>query len=239
MKELNKIINADCMTNMRGIPDKCFDLAIVDPPYGINVAHMSMGSNIKRKGKSQYSGISTANRLRKNRLTSGGGKLKYCALQNFNCDWDKEVPSTDYFSELFRISKNQIICGGNYFSLPPTRGIVVWDKIQPWENFSQCELLWTSFDCPAKLIRLSNTGGKNDLKKIHPTQKPVKLYKWLLNKFANSGDKIIDTHAGSCSSVIACRDLGFEYLAIEKDRLYYEASLNRIIKKDIELKLDI
>jgi site-specific DNA-methyltransferase (adenine-specific) len=118
--------------------------------------------------------------------------------------------------------------GGNYFQLPTTRCIVCWDKCQPWENFSQWEMAWTSFDKPAALYRLSNTGGRNDEKKIHPTQKPVKLYKWLLSKYANPGDKIIDTHVGSASSLIACHDMGFDYIGFEIDKYYYESAQERI-----------
>lgn len=123
-----------------------------------------------------------------------------------------------------RVSKNRIIWGANYFSLPPTRGIICWDKCQPWPNFSQVEIAWTSFDTPAKLIRIDNRTGD----KIHPTQKPVELYKWILNTYAKPGDKILDTHGGSGSSVIACLDMGYEITWIEKDVNYFEAALKRI-----------
>lgn len=210
----------DCMEGMKQFPDKYFNVAIVDPPYGINAAKMSMGTNMSRKD-GHGSGISTADRLRKGRLNQGAGKLKNRALQQMNCDWDFQKPSREYFEELKRISVNQIIWGGNYFELPPTRCVVCWDKMQPWENFSQFELAWTSFDKPAKMFRLSNTGGANAEKKIHPTQKPVKLYKWLLKEFAAPGDKIIDTHVGSASSLIACHEMGFEYIGFEIDKAYY------------------
>lgn len=171
------------MEYMATIPDNFFDLAVVDPPYGINAPAMDMGS---AKGN-----VSTATKLRKGRLNGGAGKLKNRVLNTMSCDWDYNPPGEDYFRELFRVSKNQIIWGGNYFPLPPTRGIICWDKMQPWENFSQVELAWTSFDCPAKLVRISTTGGNNREEKIHPTQKPVALYQWIFKKFAGGARKCL------------------------------------------------
>lgn len=157
-----QLLNIDCMAYMATCRDKEFDLAVVDPPYGINAPNMQMGHAPNRKEEGQYPGKTTAVKLKANRLqrlNGGGGKLKNRILNKSKIEWDNEKPSMEYFNELFRISKNQIIWGGNYFPLPPTRGIAVWNKKQPWENFSQCELAWTSFDCPAKLLSLSNTGG--------------------------------------------------------------------------------
>lgn len=148
---------------------------------------MNMGSNPNRKQEGQYPGESVAVKLRKGRLNSGGGHFAGKNLTTMNCDWDSAIPTAEYFTELMRVSKSQIIWGGNYFGLPATRCIICWDKMQPWENFSQWEMAWTSLDKPAPLIRLSNRGGANDENKIHPTQKPVKLYKWLLSKFGNGG----------------------------------------------------
>ena len=235
MLELNALYNMDCMAGMAHFPDKYFDLAIVDPPYGINAPNMQMGSTPKgnREG---YPAVSTAQRL-KGRLNQGSGKLKNRILNNSSFSWDNEVPPSEYFSELSRVSKNQIIWGGNYFNLPPARCFICWDKIQPWDNFSQFELAWTSFDKPAAMFRLSNTGGANKEKKIHPTQKPEKLYKWLLSKFAVPGYKILDTHAGSCSSLIACIDMGFEFMGFEIDTHYYIESCERIAKFQSKLKL--
>lgn len=176
---ISEVYNCDCMDYMRTIPDGFFDLAVVDPPYGINATSMKMGS---ARGN-----VSTASRLRKGRLNGGSGKLKNRALNQMACDWDFNPPDDDYFHELFRVSKNQIIWGGNYFHLPPTRGIICWDKMQPWENFSQVELAWTSFDCPAKIVRISTTGGANREEKIHPTQKPVALYTWIFRTFIGGG----------------------------------------------------
>lgn len=220
--------NMDCTDGMKRFPDKYFELAIVDPPYGINAPNMKMGSHLNRH-KDGYPAISTTERL-KGKLNSGGGKLKNRALNTMNCDWDSERPSPEYFKELFRVSKNQIIFGYNYFSdmLPPTRGIIVWDKLQPWENFSQAEIVWTSFDRPAKIVRISNTGGGNKEKKIHPTQKPVSIYRWILDQYANSGDKILDTHVGSASSLIACYLEGYEFVGFEKDKQFYHDSKKRL-----------
>jgi hypothetical protein len=160
-----ELLNIDCMEYMAACKDKEFDLAIVDPPYGINAANMTMGSNPKRKGRDgrgelQYGSISVAQKLKKERLNGGGGYFKGRNLTTMNCDWDMHPPTQEYFSELRRVSKNQIIWGGNYFVLPPTRCMLCWDKMQPWDNFSQFELAWTSFDSPAKLKRLSNRGGQ-------------------------------------------------------------------------------
>lgn len=229
--------NMDCMDGMKEFPAQYFDLAIVDLPYGINAANMKMGSNPNRKGKGQYPGTSTAEKLKKGRLNQGAGKLKNRALQRMNCDWDFERPTDEYWKELFRVSKNQIIWGGNYFPLPPTRGVIAWDKCQPWENFSQFELAWTSFNRPAALFRYSNTGGANRETKIHPTQKPVALYEWLLGKYAKEGDKILDTHVGSASSLIACKKAGLRYVGFEKDEGYFLLAEERLTEFDRQISL--
>ena len=203
----------DCMNLMREFPDGWFDLAIVDPPYGISATRMGMGSGFSG-GKYR------------NRLSQGSGKLKGRALQALNSDWDAHPPKQEYFDELRRVSKAQIIWGGNYFPLPPTRCVVCWDKLQPWENFSQWEMAWTSFNGPAAIFRASNSGSYNP--KIHPTQKPVKLYSWLLNKFAKPGHRILDTHLGSGSSAIACSEFGAHLTGCEIDLGYFEAACARI-----------
>lgn len=215
-----KAIKGDCNNYMRILPDKFYDLAIVDPPYGINAPNMTMGATNGYQSSAQLAKA-------KGRLNSGSGKLKNRILNNSNAKWDV-LPSKEYFDELFRVSNHQIIWGGNYFDLPPTRGIIAWDKLQPWENFSQFELAWTSFDKPAKVFRLSTRGGNNIEKKIHPTQKPVKLYKWLLYHYTKSDWKILDTHGGSFSHAIACHDLGFELTIIEKDKTYFNDALIRL-----------
>ena len=166
------VYNCDCMEYMKTLPDKAFDLAIVDPPYSIDSV----------KGNSTNG--------RKARFSQGAGKLKNRFLNKSSLDWDI-APTQEYFDELFRISKNQIIWGGNYFNLPPTRGIVCWDKKQPWENFSQWEMAWTSFDKPAKMFRLAATARSKEDVKIHPTQKPVRLYEWLLTTFARERERVV------------------------------------------------
>lgn len=212
------LFNMDCMDYMAKFPDNYFDLAIVDPPYGINAPIMSP---------------TPTQRNRLQRLNGGGVKLKGRILNNSAINWDSEIPSDLYFSELRRVSKNQIIWGGNYFDLPPTRCVVAWDKCQPWENFSQFELAWTSFDKPAPLFKFDNrTGGK-----IHPTQKPIELYEWVLNRFADVGDKILDTHLGSASSAIAAHRMGFEFFGTELDSDYFNASVARFERETAQLDM--
>lgn len=225
----------DCLEGMREFQGKAFNLAIVDPPYGINAPKMSMGQNLNRNDGWKR-GESTAVAL-KGRLNSGGGKLKNRILNQSAIGWDSEIPTDQYFDQLFFVSWNQIIWGGNYFPLRPTRCVGAWDKCQPWENFSQWEMAWTSFDKPAWLYRESNTGGANKEKKIHPTQKPVKLYSYLLDKFAKTGDRIIDTHLGSGSSVIACLDRGFEVTAYEINPEYFDMACERIERSQTQLRL--
>ena len=153
-------------------------------------------------------------------------------------DWDNSTPRKEYFEELMRVSKNQIIWGGNYFDLPATQNYIVWDKVQP-ENFSlaMCEFAWCSIQKPAKIFKRSVLAEQN---KIHPTQKPVALYEWLLYNYAKQGDKILDTHVGSASSLIACHNLGFQYVGFELDKEYYEKSLDRLetAKKQVSI-LDV
>lgn len=228
--------NMDCMEGMKEFPSLFFDLAIVDPPYGINALDTKKERNTAEKEK-KICGKDAARKLKKGRLNQGGGKLKNSALQNMHCNWDFEPPSAEYWKELFRVSKNQIIWGGNYFPLPPTRGVIAWDKCQPWENFSQFELAWTSFDRPAALFRYANSGGVNREPKIHPTQKPIALYTWLLKKYAKEDDKILDTHVGSASSLIACKKAGLRYAGFEKDEGYFRMARERMEEFDRQLSL--
>ena len=189
----------DNMKLMSRYPDNYFDLAIVDPPYG-----MPKDS------------------------THGRGKLKNRMLNNGSVEnWDIK-PNPEYFVELERVSKNQIIWGGNYFDLKGSRGFVIWDKEQPFENFSAAEYAWMSFQTVSKIFRLPATRTKDEVK-IHPTQKPILLYKWLLDKYAKEGDKILDTHLGSGSIAIACHDYGFDLTACELDKEYFEKAKQRII----------
>lgn len=215
LNEKRVFILGDCMDYLQQMPDKCIQLALVDPPYGINMAK-----------------------------------------------WDKSIPKQDYWDELFRVSKNQIVWGGNYFNLPHTEGWICWDKTFnddlkggkltqrgcPRENMSDFELLWTSFDMKAKFIRFTQIGNligfckniKVDYEhqsKIHPTQKHVLLYKKILQDYAKPGDKILDTHTGSASSLIACEEMGFDYIAFEKDEDYYKAATKRLQQYRSQLKL--
>lgn len=222
-----EFILGDCEDHLSAYPDNHFDLAIVDPPYGIGQPKQA---NLKG-----YNGrASLDERLSKNRLNREGGKLKDRQLNKSNCSWDDAIPSDDYFKELFRVSKNQIIWGGNYYNLPPTRCVICWDKVQPWTNFSQWEMAWTSFDFPARIFKFDNRTGD----KIHPTQKPVMLYRWLLQNYAKEGDKIIDTHVGSGSSLIAAWEEGFDITGFEIDEDYYEAAMNRLNNYRRQYKLE-
>jgi len=200
--------HADCMnpeTGLPSFPDKHFDLAIVDPPYGIGYA--------KRKNKTATS-----------------------AIQYKPKDWDNKPPSAEYFSELMRVSENQIIFGGNYFPLPPSRGFFVWDKCQP-EGVDQamCELIWTSLDVSAKIVRESIQQLQNS--RFHPTQKPEPLYRWLLKNYAKQGDLILDTHVGSASSLVVFEEMGFEYVGYELDKDYYRDSTARLERFRAQPKL--
>lgn len=181
--------NIDNIEFMKTKPDNYYDLAIVDPPYGI-------GDKFKG-GKS--------------------GKMNFNEV--VEKDWDK-VPTKEYWKELFRVSKNQIVWGGNYFNLPPSRCFIVWDK-KISEDFSlaMAELAWTSFDKLAKIIRMPTpkTGGK-----IHPTQKPVKLYRKILNMYGEKGFKILDTHGGSFTNAIACDMEGYDLDICEIDKTYFD-----------------
>lgn len=194
----------DCMDGMKEFPDKYFELAIVDPPYGINI-NMNMGLKKGQKKKREQK------------------------------KWDACIPDNEYFKELFRVSKNQIIWGGNYFPLNPTRCFIVWDKGESMygRSFAECELAWSSFDQSARIHKLNPM----DANRIHPTQKPVALYEWLLQKYAAKGDKILDTHVGSASSLIACHNLDFDYVGFEKDKDYFNDATERLEKVKAQVKL--
>ena len=205
------LINDDCMNILPKYEDNYFDLAIVDPPYGI-------ADNPSRH--------------------KGSGKLKNRIL-NQNADkfakWDK-APSKEYFDELFRVSKNQIIWGGNYFDLPPCQKFIIWDKEIPnGLSFSDCEYAWTSFNGANKMFRYSAYRNKSE--KFHPTQKPPSLYDYCLMNFAVEGDKILDTHLGSGSIAIACHNLGFDLTACELDKDYYNSAIKRINQHKAQIRL--
>ena len=193
-----EMLNMDCMEYMAGLPDNAFDLAIVDPPYGIGV----------------------------DKMTLGNGKIK---IHRGTSGWDSTAPDEKYFSELFRVSKNQIIWGGNYFHLPIKSSWVFWDKLTGKNDFSDGELAWSSFGGALRKYTQIWLGqnAKDSDGRIHPTQKPVALYKWLLSRYAKPGDKILDTHGGSGSICIACHDLGFDLTWMELDADYYNAACKR------------
>ena len=202
----------DCMELMERYPDKYFDLAIIDPPYGIGCAKTINIKNEKR-------GF-TGTQLHKSK------------------EWDISIPPSEYFIELKRISENQIIWGGNYFTdyLLPTKGWIFWSKKDTktqGSNFSDGELAWTSFKSVTRLFQYGWIGidyCNKEETKIHPTQKPVALYKWLLTNYAKPGNKILDTHMGSGSIAIACYDMGFDLTACELDPDYYRDAMERIRK---------
>lgn len=201
--------NMDCVEGMKQFPDKFFDLAIVDPPYGIGQSGKQNKSRCKLAVSKDY--------------------------KPYYGD-DKNSPDECYFTELFRVSKNQVIFGANHFisKIPYDSSCwVVWDKINGDTDFADCELAWTSFPCAVRKFEYRWQGMlqgnmKNKEIRIHPNQKPIALYTWILNKFANAGDKILDTHVGSASSLIACHELNFEYVGFEIDPYYFKKASERL-----------
>ena len=191
------MINADCMEVMKHIKEKETELSCVDPPYGIERFKANDGGNSKK-------------------IKSFGDKDK---------NWNNVKPSQEYFNELFRVSQNQIIWGGNNFSefLPSSEYFIIWDKMQAMPSFARCEMAWTNCHIPAKIY----DERSQNISRIHPTQKPVALYKWLLSRYAKPGDKILDTHGGSGSICIACHDLGYDLTWMELDEDYYNAATKR------------
>ena len=207
--ETNKIYNQDCLDFMKNLPDNYFDLVITDPPYGI-------GGNVVKFGDNK--------------------------LYNNKIEWDKNPPSDEVFKEILRVSKNQIIFGGNYFPIlwsKPIRGFIFWDKIQVNDSFADGELAWTSFDRNARMFkycysgnrfgepdRIRGVGQKSNRK--HPTQKPVPLGRWLLQNYANKGDKIFDPFAGSGSFLVACKQLGYNFIGCDKEQKYVDIANDRL-----------
>ena len=222
------------MEYMKSLPDKYFSLVIADPPYGISVPK---GNFLDGMGGRKDSAVQ---KIRKSRISEGAGKLKNRTIQMLSSDWDLNPPTQEYFDEIFRISKNQLIFGGNYFNLPPTRCVVCWDKEQHWPNFSQIELAWTSFDKPAKLFRYPTSGSSPDKSaKIHATQKPIALYSFILNEFAKHGDTIFDPYLGSGSSRIAAFKAGYDFVGCEIDPVFFasqEKRFREVCHGETELK---
>jgi len=208
------IYNQDCLEAMKVMADNQFDLAIVDPPYGINITKNKRLNNNSKK------------------------------------DWDKEIPTPEYFKELFRVSKNQIIWGGNYFIeyLKNTRCYLNWDKLNHSDTYADCEMAWTSFDKNAKIFKYMWDGnlygfigaiqgvGKKSIR-THPTQKPVALYEWLLMNYAKEGNTILDTHLGSGSIAIACHNLGYDLTGYEIDKEYFESAMQRLEQHKAQIRL--
>ena len=200
------ITNEDNMLLMARYPDNYFDLAIVDPPYGIGMGGGKIGNS--KKDYKQFAGE------------------------------DNSIPNKEYFEELFRVSKNQIIWGANYMieHLYPTSCFLVWDKVQPQDfTMAMAEFAWTSFNSPAKICKKRIVGA--DDVRLHPTQKPVYLYKWILDLYGKDNLKILDTHLGSGSIAIACHDYDFELTACELDKEYYDKAIQRIKNHVSQTKL--
>jgi site-specific DNA-methyltransferase (adenine-specific) len=201
------LFNCDCNDLMAHVPEKHFELSCVDPPYGINVNH-NMGRRAGNKSSDYKPAV-----------------------------WDNEPPSLEYFNELKRVSKNQIVWGANHFIDRigmPSPCWIVWDKLFSEDvSFASCELAYTSFKSVTKRIKLSSARDDG----IHPTQKPIKLYEWLLTNYAKHGDKILDTHGGSMSSVIACLNLGFEITCSELDEDYFKAGVKRVEQSQKQIRM--
>jgi len=217
-----QLYNQDCMDAMKQMPDKAFDLAIVDPPYGINYAETAG----KKSGK-QYG-------------NAAAPKAQYAIKY-----WDKKIPSPLYFKELFRVSKEQIIWGANYMveNLRPSMGWILWDKENGNNDFSDGEIAYTSFNKRLRIFKYmwngmfqKNMGSRKEIR-FHPTQKPTDLYRWLLRNYAKPGNKILDTHLGSGSIAIACHDMGFDLTGYEIDKDYYDAAVKRLDNHKLQLTL--
>jgi site-specific DNA-methyltransferase (adenine-specific) len=206
----SEVFNMDCVEAMKGYPDNYFDLAIVDPPYGIKRFE-------KPSGKTRFS---SSKLMQENGLT-----------------WDNK-PKQEYWDELFRVSKNQIVWGANNFIMPPSEYFCIWNKKQTVDNFATAEYAWVSMGLkkPAKIFDYS-IHKHNQTDKIHPTQKPVALYRWLLQNYAKEGDKILDTHLGSGSSRIAADMEGYDFTAYELDKDYFDASVKRFNEYKLQTKL--
>lgn len=213
---IGKIINADCMDILKQLPDKCIDLVLTDPPYGIKCDGGDYGLGVSPK------------KLQKK-------------------EWDSGIPSKEVFNEICRISKNQIIFGGNYFTeyLKPTKSWIFWDKIGGYKlenNFSEGELIWTSFKNVTKKLTFVQQGFINDDKeenkfRFHPTQKPLKLFEMILRDYSNENDLILDCFSGSGTTAVACHNLKRRFICIEKDYDYWKASVERLEIAQAQLRL--
>ena len=222
MLALNNLYLMDCMDGMKHFPDKFFDIAVVDPPYGTNFVQKAA-----KEANTQY-GVAAAK------------KTNYTYKE-----WDLRPPDKSYFTELFRVSKNQIIWGANHFiSLIPYDSPcwLIWDKDNGSTSFADCELAWSSFKSPARKFTYTWNGFiqgnmKEKETRIHPTQKPAALYKWIYSNYCKEGDKILDTHAGSASSFVAAYALSFDYIGFELDTEYHAAAMERVKNETSQIRL--
>ena len=205
-----ELLNTDCIEYMKTIPDKHFNLAVVDPPYGIGAGSKKFINGTSKTHKPYYK----------------------------DNDWDLEPPKSEYFEQLFRVSKDQIVWGGNYFYQlwqSPCRGFIIWDKTIHGNSYADCEMAWTSFDKPARYFR-ENIAQTNSEGRIHQTQKSIKLYAWIFKHNCKDGFKILDTHLGSGSSAIAAQKMGFDFVGCEIDKEYFE-NMKRRFDKETDLPL--
>ena len=220
---INKIINADCMDILKQLPDKCIDLVLTDPPYGIKMA-------------------------KNTNIVSSNAKAGFYSKELHSLkDWDNQRPTKEYFEEIVRVSKNQVIFGGNYFAdyLNPTRGWIFWDKKEhptQGKNFADGELAYTSFDKNLKKytygwIGLDYVNNSKEDKKQHPTQKPLKLFEMILRDYSNENDLILDCFSGSGTTAVACHNLKRNFICIEKDYDYWKASVERLENAQAQMKL--
>jgi len=210
-----ELLHIDCMEYMATMPDKAFDLAIVDPPYGIGAGSVNFQSGTRKK-PSKFHKVN---------------------------DWDNAIPTAEYWEQLFRVSKNQIVWGGNYMTefLPPSRCWIFWDKGTGNNSYADGELAWCSFDKVVKKYSRFWSGGnakeRGDIDRVHPTQKPISLYEWILKEFAVEGNLILDTHLGSGSSAIAAHKMGFDFVGCELDFDYHAAAVKRFKEQTAQLSL--
>jgi site-specific DNA-methyltransferase (adenine-specific) len=219
-----ELLNMDCMEYMKTLPDDVFDLAIVDPPYGLGEAGKRSGTRTSKAGARKFWGTKNTR----------GTAIKSTVFSDK--DWDNEPPSREYFKELQRVSKNQIIWGANHFADRiniASPSWVVWDKDNGTSNFADCELAYTSFPTAVRMFKYRWSGYlqgdmKNKEKRIHPTQKPVKLYQWLFSKYAKPGQRILDTHVGSGSIAIAAHYFGVDFVGTEIDKDYFVEMRSRV-----------
>jgi len=207
---INKILNRDCLEYMRELPNNYFDLIITDPPYGI----------------------------KRNKITMGVGAGVARNIDYGDYDWDDDIPSQEIFQEMLRVSKNQIIFGGNYMTeyLPSSSCWIVWDKDNVGNDFADCELAWTSFNKAVRKFKWKWNGMLQERmewkeKRLHPTQKPVPLGRWILDKFAQDGDLIFDPFAGSGSFLVACQEKGFQFIGCEINKKYCDIINERLKQK--------